>query len=594
MAETDPAHPWTDELSAADLEQLGVEPLRRTDPVTVGPYRVLARLGGGGMGRLYLGREATVPSTAASRPSPPATAGGPAPETGDDESVAYGAGSLVAVKTIRPEYVEDAPFRRRFEREVAAVRRVHGRYTASLLGSGFDNDEHLWMATAYVPGLSLEDTVRRFGSLSAPVVWRLASEVGQALTSIAAVGIVHRDLKPSNVLLGQDGARVIDFGVSHTADASALTVTGQHLGTPAFMSPEQADGGRVGTASDVFSLGSVLALAATRRAPFGGESAGEVIHRVIYSEPSAEVLEEVASADPALADLISRCLDKDATRRPTPQQIVNAVHAQASAAQWPATVNDLIEARTAWVGRTASVPQADQLTVLRRAAPAHTPRPRKHGRRRALVLSAVVAGIAAVTTVVAMAATNSHPSGTAAPSQPSSPHTSPHRTAPSPSHRSGQPSDVPESTTPTPTHTATPEPPEIVVTIPPAAPKETEEPDVTEPPAESRTPDRRPAEKPRPTTTVTSPPRPPASKPAKPWESCTFYSGTALTDYGDRGRRVSQVQCILTKRGYSVGPDGVDGDFGPNTQAAVKKFQSRHHLQVDGQVGVFTWAALRK
>lgn len=594
MAETDPAHPWTSELSSADLEQLGVEPLRRIDPVAIGPYRVLARLGGGGMGRLYLGREATVPSTAASRPSRPVTVGGPDPETGDDESVAYGAGSLVAVKTIRPEYVEDARFRRRFEREVAAVRRVHGRYTASLLGSGFDDDEHLWMATAYVPGLSLEDTVRRFGSLSAPVVWRLASEVGQALTSIAAVGIVHRDLKPSNVLLGEDGARVIDFGVSHTADASALTVTGQHLGTPAFMSPEQADGGRVGTASDVFSLGSVLALAATGRAPFGGESAGEVIHRVIYSAPSAEVLEQVAAADPALAALISRCLDKDATRRPTPQQIVDAAHAQASAAQWPATVNDLIETRTAWVGRTASVPQADQLTVLRRAAPAHTQRPRNHGRRRALVLSAVVAGIAAVTTVVAVAATNSHTSDTAAPSQPSSPHASPHRTAPSPPHPSGQPSDVPESSTPRPTPTTTPEPPEIVVTVPPAAPKEAEEPFVQEPPAEPHRPDRRPAEKPRPTSTVTSPPRRHAPKPAKPWESCTFYSGTALTDYGDRGRRVSQVQCILTKRGYSVGPDGVDGDFGPNTQAAVKKFQSTHRLQVDGQVGVYTWAALRK
>src|SRR5262245_40476511 len=168
MPETDPAHPWTSELTAADLERLGAEPLRRADPAAIGPYRVLARLGGGGMGRLFLGRKAAADESAA---------------------VAYGTEDLVAVKVIRPEYAEDAGFRRRFEREVEAVRRVHGRYTAGLLGSGFDEDENLWMATAYVPGLNLDDAVRRHGPLPAPVVWRLAAEIGQALATIAAAGI---------------------------------------------------------------------------------------------------------------------------------------------------------------------------------------------------------------------------------------------------------------------------------------------------------------------------------------------------------------------------------------------------------------------
>ncbi|WP_413102843.1 serine/threonine-protein kinase [Streptomyces sp. Inha503] len=247
------------------------------------------------MGRLFLGR---------------------AVAADESQSAAYPARDLVAVKVIRPEYAEDARFRRRFEREVEAVRRVHGRYTAELLGSGFDEDEHLWMATAYLPGLSLDEAVRRHGPLSAPVVWRLAAEIGQALATIAAAGIVHRDLKPSNVLLGADGARVIDFGVVHTADASALTMTGQHVGTPAYMSPEQASERAVGSASDVFSLGSVLALAATGQAPFGEGSTGGVIHRVIYEPPSTAVVDRVAENARELAELIHRCLDKGPDARP--------------------------------------------------------------------------------------------------------------------------------------------------------------------------------------------------------------------------------------------------------------------------------------
>ncbi|MFI0900268.1 serine/threonine-protein kinase [Streptomyces sp. NPDC020983] len=359
------------ELGAADLDVLGARELRRSDPPQAGPYRVLARLGGGGMGRLYLAREATL--------------------TGP-----YQAGSLVAVKVIRPEYAEDERFRRRFSREIEAVRRVHGTYTAVLLGHGFEDDELLWMATAYVPGPSLADAVARAGPLPPASVWRLAYEIAQALTAIAAAGIVHRDLKPSNVVLGPDGARVIDFGVAHTADASALTMTGQQLGTPAFMSPEQAEGRPVGTPSDVFSLGSVLALAATGSPPFGEDSTGGTVHRVIHAPPRDEVLAELARQDPAMAETVSRCLDKDPARRPSPQDVADTARARAGAAgPWPEPAAGVIRARAGWAGRAVTVPVADQETVLRRAPVPDAGPPARVRRRRPLIAAAGVTAVAA-------------------------------------------------------------------------------------------------------------------------------------------------------------------------------------------------------
>ncbi|MFF2964667.1 protein kinase [Streptomyces sp. NPDC057963] len=557
MPETNPAATGAGELSADDLALLGAEPPRRSDPEAIGPYRVLARLGGGGMGRLYLGRDA-------------------------DTEGAYGAGSLVAVKVIRSEYAEDERFRRRFEREVEAVRRVHGTYTAELLGSGYDRDELLWMATAYVPGLSLADAVLGCGSLPAPVVWRLAHQIGQALTAIAAAGIVHRDLKPSNVLLGPDGARIIDFGVAHTTDASSLTMTGQHLGTPAFMSPEQADGRDVGTASDVFSLGSVLAVAVTGSAPFGEGTTSDVIHRIIYSPPSEQVLTEVARRDQELAALIGRCLDKDPGQRPSPQDVVETARAHAADGGWPAAVGDTIAVRADWAGTALAVQPMDQLTILRRTKP-EDPREEKTGRRRwpLAVVAAVVIAVAGAAVALGAsggggshqeAATTSpravsHSTGTA------SPHVSPAATQPRSGHK-GVPTAV------------------VTVTVPAAqgnssggdggVPVQPQQPPVsrTAPPHTTSAP-------------TTKPAPPPATTPAAPWKSCTYYSGTTLTVYGQKNSRVKEVQCILKARGYNIGPAGVDGDFGSDTLTEVKRFQTRHHLTVDGKVGVRTWAALR-
>ncbi|MCC5473894.1 protein kinase [Streptomyces sp. NPDC059680] len=559
MPEKNPAASGADrlptaELSADDLALLGAEPLRRSDPPEIGPYRLLARLGGGGMGRLYLGRESDTEGT-------------------------YGAGSLVAVKVIRSEYAEDERFRRRFEREIEAVRRVHGTYTAELLDSGFDRDELLWMATAYVPGPSLGDAIERCGSLPAPVVWRLAYEIGQALTAIAAVGIVHRDLKPSNVLLGPDGARIIDFGVAHTADASSLTMTGQHLGTPAFMSPEQADGREVGTDSDVFSLGSVLAAAVTGSAPFGEGTTGDVIHRIIYAPPNEHVIAEVARRDPDLAELIGRCLDKDPRRRPSPQDVVEAARAHAADAEWPDAVAGTAAARAAWSGTAVAVPPMDQLTILRRTKP-ENPGKEASGRRRWPLVVGAAAAVAIAGAAVALAASGGDTARQEAATTSAGSHSSATTTnSPRAKPASPRPQSRPR-TSATATVAAPPPPgnPPAGGATDPAQPQQPYDP----PPATQPT-----------TSAPTTKPAPAPTTPAEPWKSCTYYSGTTLTVYGQKGSRVKEVQCILKARGYNIGPSGVDGIFGYDTVTEVKKFQSNNHLHVDGEVGVNTWAALR-
>ena len=196
--------------------------LQPRDPRNVGPYWLLGRLGSGGMGQVFLGR------------SP--------------------GGRLVAVKVVRAELAEQAEFRHRFAREVAAAQKVSGLFTAPVVDADIDAPVP-WLATAYVPGLSLAEAITRHGPLPATSVLALAAGLAEGLGAIHAVGIVHRDLKPPNVLLADDGPRVIDFGISRAAEASVLTGTGVVFGSPSFMSPEQARGHRVGPPSDVFSLG---------------------------------------------------------------------------------------------------------------------------------------------------------------------------------------------------------------------------------------------------------------------------------------------------------------------------------------------------
>ena len=244
-----------------------MEPLGRDDPRQVGPYRLRARLGAGGMGQVFLGF------------SP--------------------AGRAVAVKIIHRELARDPAFRTRFGREVAAASVVSGAYTAPVTAAGPDDDPP-WLATVFVPGPSLATAVAEAGPLPVSAVWKLAGGLVEALQAVHTCGLVHRDLKPGNVLLAIDGPRLIDFGISRALERTAVTSTGQIVGTPSFMSPEQAEGGRAGPATDVFSLGCVIVFAATGASAFGDGPPASMLYRVVHAQPSlAELpggLREVAAA----------------------------------------------------------------------------------------------------------------------------------------------------------------------------------------------------------------------------------------------------------------------------------------------------------
>ncbi|MEU6141648.1 serine/threonine-protein kinase [Streptomyces sp. NPDC047081] len=259
------------------------EELQADDPAVVAGYRLAARLGAGGMGRVYLSH------TAGGRP--------------------------VAIKVVRPELADDPDFRRRFRREIKAAQRVRGAYTAELIDADADGVPP-WLATLYVPGPSLSEAVARRGPLPVPAVLWLVAGVAEALQAIHGAGIVHRDLKPSNVLLAADGPRVIDFGISLAADSTSYTATGSTIGTPSFMAPEQASGGEVTAATDVFALGQTAAFAALGEPLYGEGAAVNVLYRIVHSEPDLSRLPE------DLRPLIARCLAAEPGERATPGEVV--------------------------------------------------------------------------------------------------------------------------------------------------------------------------------------------------------------------------------------------------------------------------------
>ncbi|MER5254250.1 serine/threonine-protein kinase [Streptomyces sp. NPDC002855] len=261
------------------------QPLQTDDPPVVAGYRLAARIGAGGMGRVYLSH------TQGGRP--------------------------VAIKVVRPELADDPAFRRRFGREIKAAQRVRGAYTAELIDADADGVPP-WLATLYVPGPSLTEAVARRGPLPVPAVLWLMAGIAEALQAIHGAGIVHRDLKPSNVLLAADGPRVIDFGISLTSSAtSAYTATGSAAGTPQFMAPEQASAGEVTAATDVFALGQTAAFAALGEPLYGDGPSVSVLYRIVHSEPDLSLL-------PAqLRPLFARCLAADPAERATLAEVVH-------------------------------------------------------------------------------------------------------------------------------------------------------------------------------------------------------------------------------------------------------------------------------
>ncbi|MGI5460754.1 protein kinase domain-containing protein [Streptomyces sp. CA-249302] len=268
--------------------------LREDDPRTIGGYRIEARIGTGGMGVVYLGRSVS--------------------------------GRAVAVKVVHAKYAENAEFRARFRQEIAAARRVSGAFTAPVLDADPDA-ERPWMATAFVPGRTLADRVTDDGPLDWPSLRRLGTELAEALREIHRADVVHRDLKPGNVLLleggGEDGAvRVIDFGISRAASSDVHTQTGIVMGSPPFMAPEQFSSPReVGPAVDVFSLGAVLVYAATGRSPFEAENAYLAAYNTVHSDP------DLGQLPKPLRPLVSLCLTKEPTARPTSAEVLETLAA---------------------------------------------------------------------------------------------------------------------------------------------------------------------------------------------------------------------------------------------------------------------------
>ena len=325
-------------------------PLHKDDPKSVGGYKLVDRLGSGGMGVVYWGRSRS--------------------------------GRDVAVKVVHAQYAEDEVFRARFRQEIESVRKVSGAFTAPVV----DADPEAirpWMATQYVPGSSLAERIHDHGALKGTELRRLALGLVEALRDIHRAGVVHRDLKPANVLMAEDGPRVIDFGISRAAENhKTLTETGQMIGTPPFMSPEQfTDARKVSPASDVFSLGALLAFSATGRGPFDTDSPYMTAFRVVHEAPELEGIPQ------PLRGVLERCLSKEPGDRPELDRL--AQEFADVLPEWhpddPHTVTlraDVLRS----VEATSSGADPAAVTKL--------PKVRRRGRRRPLVAAAGVGAVA--------------------------------------------------------------------------------------------------------------------------------------------------------------------------------------------------------
>ncbi|MFJ8826315.1 PQQ-binding-like beta-propeller repeat protein [Streptomyces sp. NPDC102467] len=345
-------------------------------PEYAGHYRLEEILGSGGMGVVHLARSS--------------------------------AGVPLAVKVVHAEFARDPEFRGRFRQEVAAARRVSGAFTASVVDADPDADRP-WMATLFIPGLTLADHVKRNGPLTPAQLRHVTAGLAEALRDIHRVGVVHRDLKPSNVLLGEDSPKVIDFGISRPKDSELRTETGKLIGTPPFMAPEQFRRPReVGPAADVFALGSVLVHAATGRGPFDSDSPYLVAYQVVHDEP------DVAGVPEDLAPLVLRCLAKEPEDRPTPDELMAELRhlsarydTQAFAAQAYIPAQAFIPAQrkpSGPSGQTESTEPAEPLAVVPKstAADGTSASSKKPGRPRLMRVGAAGAGVVALVGALAL------------------------------------------------------------------------------------------------------------------------------------------------------------------------------------------------
>ncbi|MES9602023.1 serine/threonine-protein kinase [Actinomadura verrucosospora] len=375
-----------DEPGAGEMSGTGLRALRAADPERVGPYRLLARLGAGGMGQVYLGRSQ--------------------------------GRRLVAVKVVHPHFSDDAVFRRRFTKEIAAARRIKGFYTAQVIDADADADPP-WLVTEYIAGPSLQDAVEENGALPEISVAALGAGLAEGLRAVHEQNVIHRDLKPGNVLLAQDGPRIIDFGIARAMDAPTQSLT--LVGTPGYMSPEQFLGGDLEPASDVFCLAAVLAFAATGRHPFGEGPPEALGYRVRHQNP------DLADVPASLRPLIAAGLEKDPRGRPATGEFLDRCSALVAdeGMPLPETFTSMIASRVAETevftrkggtgerGARPSPAERDQPPAdPRPPSPSPSPRPapvraerrreRPPARQAAMVLAAV-AGVVLVAVLIVVA-----------------------------------------------------------------------------------------------------------------------------------------------------------------------------------------------
>jgi predicted Ser/Thr protein kinase len=338
-----------------------VLPLRDADPARIGKYRLLARLGAGGMGVVYLGTAKTSTAT-----------------------------TNVAIKMLRPELADDAEFRARFRREVTALSRVRGICTVRVIDADVDSDRP-YLVTEYVHGPTLAEWVSEHGPLAAGMLTGLAAGLAEALAAIHATGVVHRDLKPGNVLLAADGPKVIDFGIAQTLDATSVTRTGMSVGSPGYMAPEQVKG-TSGPAADIFTWALTVAYAASGQPPFGTGPADAIFYRVLHDDPDTEAVPQ------PLKPLVTAALAKKPQDRPTAPDLLTALAARP---KHDATAGTPHSALQAMLSRTwlAPVSAGPDVTLMRR-------RRSRAGRSPFLVaVAAAVAGLLGGILVLAVRST---------------------------------------------------------------------------------------------------------------------------------------------------------------------------------------------
>ena len=339
---------WRTINQAEGGDLLARTPLQQTDPTQLGRYRLVSRLGAGGMGVVYLGVDQN--------------------------------GQQVAVKVLRPELADDPEFRVRFGREVALLTRVQGVCTVRVIEADTQAPKP-FLVTEYADGPSLSEYIDARGPLDPGMLYGLATGLAEALTAIHAAGIVHRDLKPSNVLLTLSGPKVIDFGIAQALDTTSLTKTGITVGSAGFMAPEQVMG-KAGTAADIFTWAVTIAYAASGHSPFGTGASDVILYRIMHAAP------DITAVPPGLRPLVEAALVKEPRDRPTAPQLLNQL--TQTAARPAAGFDNPTQTILAQTWHPSAPRQAPPGATVPPPTPSTPPPGRRPSRRRTVLLPVVL------------------------------------------------------------------------------------------------------------------------------------------------------------------------------------------------------------